>query len=504
MCGATVDTIPRGRRPAPGDDDGAALVTVVLLTSGFLALSMLIAHLAMQGILGASVDRKRLVSIAAAEAGLDTAFSLIKAGTGNRCTVTGELPGTGSVVGTYSVAVTYYDSSNATVSCDPTNGPAAGAVAATLQATGSTVNAAYSGADLALGNRKLTARLAIVESTSSGAAPTALFSEASLTVNGGTLIYDTDGNSATSLATVYTNGDFLCDNGGTEVQGAAQAPKGLATMNGGCILGGDLTASGLVYMNNSGTSVGGSAYSTADSLSMEGGAVVKGNAKVNGTITLNNSGTAIYGTQTQGAATSSFPDLRQAFPYQWYDSTVWDAAGFTQKTDLGTSCTNAFTTASAAPSSSGAKILIRGDCTLGTGTITAKTDVALFLTKGFNGALTIASDSSSVKRNVYLIVPAGSTAKPTNWTPPTSCTTGNTTLQGDTTSASSINLYIYTPCALTLVPSVSLYGQLFGGSIDPGSSSGSVIRFVDVSVPGEPTGSSAPASVTMSSRTETS
>ncbi len=499
-----MDPCGRRRGAERTDDAGTALVTVVLLTSGFLALSMLVAHLAMQGILGASVDRKRIVSIAAAEAGLDTAFSLIKAGTGNRCTVTGQLPGTGFAVGTYSVAVTYYDSSNATVSCDPTTGPASGVVSATLQSTGSTVNAAYSGAALVLGSRKLTARLAIVESTSSGAAPTALFSEASLTVSGGGLIYDTDGNAATSLATVYTNGNFYCTNGGTEIVGAVQAPKGTGTMDGGCIVRGDLTASGLVYINNSGTSVDGSVYSTANSLSMEGGSVVKGNAKVNGTITLNNSGTAIYGTQTQGAATSSFPDLRQPFPYQWYDTTVWDAAGFTQKVDVGTSCTNVASYASAAPSTAGAKIAIKGACALGSATITAKTDVALFLTNGFDGTLTIASDDPSVKRNVYLIVPAGTSAKPTNWTPPTSCSTGNTTLQGGTTSASSINLYVYTPCALTVVPAVDLYGQLFGGALDPGSSSGTVIRFVDVSVPGEPTGSSAPASVTMSSRTETS
>lgn len=84
----------------------------------------------MQGSMGSSVERKRGTAVAAAEAGLETSVSLLDAGAANRCQFTGQLAGTEPVQTSYTVLVTYYDTSNQPVACDPATGPTAGAVGA--------------------------------------------------------------------------------------------------------------------------------------------------------------------------------------------------------------------------------------------------------------------------------------------------------------------------------------------------------------------------------------
>lgn len=372
-----------------------------------------------------------------------------------------------------------------------------------------------------LGDRTLTANLDIGPGT--GSAPPsleAILSQGPLTLQNRATVDDNDGNAATGLAILHTNGAFTCDNYLTNLEASVRAPTGPVNIRYGCKVRGDVSAYGSVSVFSSEAyeenfdpddpgetaTIHGNAESSAGSLSVSGeAATLFGNATVNGTVSKSEDA-FIFGSRTQGVPTANFTSYTKQFPYQRYKAPVWNAAGFTQVFNLGTDCSSAATQASTTPVN-GQRIVILGDCAMGTSTststITARTDVALILKRGFSGKSTIASDNPAAQRNVYLIVPAGTGGMPAGWNPPASCSTGNLSLGAGTTT-SAVNLFVYTPCALSTGGSVDITGQLFGGTVSAGSSSGFTLRYVDVVVPGDsmPGRAAGTATVTITSRNE--
>lgn len=312
---------PRLRLPRR-DDGGFALIVALLATMVVLTMSGTAVALSLHNEDASALNRNQTDAIDAAEAGIDLANQQIQTSGPCNPSPTGNLSATPTA--SYSVTVTYYDSSGTQLSCPLAAGatPASAAiVSAGTSPTGSALAATQTMKEL------------VNLSPVHGAVVNAVQTHARFTANSGVDLYG-DGNG--NDADVYTDGDWTCNSGGT-FRGSVYS-QGNITLNSGCTIDGTLWAKGSVVLN-SGDTINGNVISSTSTVTLNSGVKVYGNVtSASGCTGCTGRGNVVTGTVTQES--QSGPPI-QTYPQINFNASDW--TGYTVLTYPGTvpSCSQA-------------------------------------------------------------------------------------------------------------------------------------------------------------------
>ena len=436
-----------------------ALITAVLFIMVTTLLAASAMTLSQHSLNTTAVDRKRTQSIGAAEAGIDMTLPAITGAT-PPCTAALSL-GTGPTQSSYSVVVTYYNSTGTPLLCTA-NTPVGNPVSALVASTGTTNASIY-------GNRTMDAFVKLTAITSGGFG-VAILANGPLQMSNQATI---NGNGANN-ANIYTNTSYTCANN-QMVYGNVYS-QGDITASNTCSVSGDWWAKGSVVATGNGT-VGGNVYAggattgSAGTVSM-GITSVAGSAVAKGSIspTPCGPGNRIAGTCSANGAPGAPPV--QAFPVldwnasAWTTATVANPVPFAVTDDRG-KCTGSGSrlyTDLAAMATSSTPTVFLADCPVdwGKNTWTFNTDVAVWSTGGMSSANQVTFQSSSTAaHNFYMIVPYHNFGLAAPVTCPADISFTNKTTIG--VSGAPLNVFVYTPCDMTINNNQTLNGQLYSG-----------------------------------------
>jgi hypothetical protein len=291
------------------DERGIAMITAVLISSIVLLLGVAAAGVAVHNDSQSALDRKRLQSVDAAEAGINAAnLKLQTTSTGSLpCTLSGDL-GAGPPVH-YEVTIAYYATyppTGAALACPPPQAP--------LAATYSSVGTATAGTQAP---RKMVSQVRLTPDY--GAFANTLFADTQLDVKNSLTIDGNNGNDGD----IYTNGDITCPN--TMAVAGTLYAQGQVTLSNSCNVAQDVYANGQIVMSSSAT-VGHDAISATGAIQMSSSARIGNNATAATTIQLLNSA-SVGGTRTENHPSPAPP--HQDLPTVDYDQTAWTAVGYT-------------------------------------------------------------------------------------------------------------------------------------------------------------------------------
>lgn len=519
----------------PGRDErGMALIAAVLVTMIVLSLAGIAAQIAMHNLSSSSVALKLVQASNAAEAGIDVTIADIQSGTALPVCGPQSQQALGPPTNSYyTLTITYYDSSGASLCEQSGKAPSATPASALLQSVGTT------NATDTFGDATWEAELKLTPSPSTGSGfDQALYSGGSMMFSNSATIF---GDGSSNDADVYANGDFKCTNhltnyGNVYSQGDIESTNQCGSV-------GNWWANGSICDFGNGTIVGsvtaagdvsGECNShTPGTISM-GSTVVDQGAVARSTITpwpcgTNPDGTPrdIEGSCTENTDSSSNPGPPPADPFpQWsLNTSTWTSAGYTVIDDTtgtsnpGTACptsgtgSKVYTDLAAMATAGSPPTLIYTDCQIkwsegnclkvsGICTWTFANNVAIVDLGGFNtsGAVSFQS-ASSTEHDFYMMVPFDQYTGGTNQCVGTSNGSGNISFSnkmatGGTNNADPLALMIYTPCSTTLSNSNNLVGQVYTGA-NLSVTNAYTMHFQMVPVPGyDTTGSDNPSSST--------
>lgn len=424
------------------DDSGMAMITAILVSTIVLFLTMTSVALSDHSFSAQRVDRKRVQTFHAAEAGIDHALQVLQT------TAVGSLPcaspltaslGTGPYTADYSVTFTYWSTNPATgaaMSCPLASEPKV----VFLSSVGDSSDP--------LGSRRrmeVTADLDIPINAT--AFNRSVFSEASITVvNQVTISED---------ATLFTNGDFACTNS-QSLQGNLYAQGSISLAN-SCSVSNDVWAGTNVTLANN-SSVGRDAIAGTGSVTMSGQANVRRNARAGTTITITNPAT-VNGLKIPNSPAGLPPT--STFPQVHWSALAWTSAGYTIRPY--SDCALAASDLATASSSwtertvvrvTGCRLDLRGDIT------TLANDLAIVSDWGIRFAnKTIFRSVDAAQKQLHLIVPYGSTCDAATGQ-------GNIELHNKSAIEPPIETFIYSPCTVMVTNQGVLRGQVYGGRVD--------------------------------------
>jgi hypothetical protein len=492
-------------------DEGAALLTVLLITILVTSLLGLVVAATTANLRGSSLDRKRSQTAAASEAGVDATLANLQIGAGSTlpCSLSGGVSGA-----TYAVTVAYYATyppSGSPLTCS--NGTVAGSpMAAEITSIGSG-GAAYKGAATSYGDHTMTALVRMTAGAASGPVlDKAVFSDASVTLTNAWKLMSVSG----SDSSFYTNGNFGC-NSLPNIAGSVYA-QGTASLTNSCTIAGDVWANGSITTSTANVHVGGSIKSSTGGLS-EGnhGIFVGKDIQVKTTCcggsptpkTQDGQNQTVGGTIQTGVSLPAPPS--ESFPQITYDPTAFP--GFSVQTWANWEKTNA--TANAAPSWSTA---YTGDCTAASASyslngplvspttptiidarscnlsfnaisISLKSDLTIFMSSltSSNGINVTSADGANHTIRFIVPWPTGAT------TCSTSGAGGLTFNSGGTAIPSNVQMLLYTPGQASLTNNIDFYGQIYGCSLN--ASVNVTVRYTPVGAGGGSGGTPAPYKV---------
>jgi hypothetical protein len=157
-------------------------------------------------------------------------------------------------------------------------------------------------------------------------------------------------------------------------------------------------------------------------------------------------------------------DLR--LPYVGFEQSPWTSAGFTVSTRSTWAQCDAIKTDMFTVTTPTLFFCNGSDISwYGTNVKKLKTDVAVMATGGINisGTWDVSSDTTGVTRKLWMIVPAGTGAKPATWNPPSTCTyTSGITMGNTTIIQPSVNAFLYACGSVSLAMTTGLNGQVYG------------------------------------------
>jgi len=477
------------------DETGMALISAILVTMVVTLLAIGAIETANHSLNSTVVDRKQVQSIGGAEAGIDLATNSLQSAA-PPCTLSGTLP-SGPTTSSYSVAITYYgttDGSGSALSCSAVQAGTAVPLSALLTSTGDTSAAGF-------GSRVMHA-LVHMTAVPSPAFDKAIFAQGTLTFNNKSTINGDGKNNAD----VYTNTSFTCTN--NENFYGSLYSQGDITGSNTCTTSGDWWAAGTISATGNGV-LGGSAYaggcvtpaagtctaSTANgagNISFSSNYSVAKNAIAKGTIspTPCGAGKVIQGTCSTSANHGAPPYY--SFPVVDYNALAWSQAGYTVHDFTGSSCP-AFTPATLAAYTSPAVVLTNCNVDWGKNTWTFNTDMAVFATGGFGSTNQVTFQSgSATSHNFYMIVPSHLFGTQSATT--CSSNSGNITFTNKTTIDSTTTplvSFIYTPCNVTINNNQSEVGQVYSGG-NVSITNQFTMNYKSLSVPGAVGGTGAP------------
>ena len=289
------------------EESGFALVTALMVSFVVLILGMAVVQLSLHNSNASGYDRKRVQTIAAAEAGLDYYYSYLQStgGQSPACSVTKTL--TTSPAATFTVTPTFYNSSGVVLACP-----------------------------LATGVIPASVRLRSVGVSSTGLPARAMESFATLTLTQGS----TFDNAGAIVGNTAVNFEANAQIGGDQYNDADTYTNGSISLSANSTLYGKLYAQGSVIMGSNSevkrevwangsltmqarSRIRGNATSSTSSITLQGGARIYGNAKAGTTI----SSGSIDGFRTPNSP--SGPPPSRPYPVFTFVSSDWTSAGYT-------------------------------------------------------------------------------------------------------------------------------------------------------------------------------
>lgn len=460
------------------DERGVAMIVALLVTFVVFLLSFYVVNLAIHDVDQSSYDRRRLLSVNAAEAGVNDYYaylgSFLRGSTQSelttiQCSLSASVS-TGPNLASYTATIEFFNSSGGVVSCPPPSGAVPAAVR--IRSTGHAptglprVMESYAQVVPVYGGNKAALLSGATTSLSQ-----------KMTVNG----YDGSDADAYFLGnlTVSNNETF---SGNLYVQGSV-------TLDNSTTIDGTLWALNNISMTKGSSTVSGNAYSTNGSITISNPAVIYGEAKAKTTIA---STSQIRGTSYPNTSGIATPPT-QPFPSLPYDLTKWTNAGF-QLADG-----QAFTTCAAAkswltnpanlPSNPVAGVnydyVLRlqpspgCDLSFGTGDIVnLPGNVAILTDCGITMSNHPVFQSVNGNHSLYLIsvsgtCPAGGSK---------AISTANQVEFNNLTSPDRLDVFIYSEGAVTLANLSAMNGQVYGKPVT--ASNQTTLNYVPVYVPG--------------------
>lgn len=478
------------------DEQGVAMVVAVMVSFVILLLSLVVISQSIHNTNESAYDRNRLLSISAAEAGINNFFSFLQSPPANWTSASGAtwvpcsgaaMTMTGTVgsspLSTYQVTPTYFaDSAGTQASTCPAGGYFTNSVyprAVELSSMGQ-VNGGVSrylqtflrlapnlaGAQAAIvvdgtGGLNLVNSLTLLGSGSSN--------DADIYVNNGPLSLS---NSATLYGNVYVGG------------GCATPSVCTVTMGNGATIRKDLWAAGGITLNNPAT-ISGNAISSTGSMTNGGssGGTIEQNATTAGTIS-----PSIVVNGVSSPNTSSPLPPTQPLPQITWNSTDWTnppdgSAPYTiQQYTTGTSsdCTNAKSYLLNPANLTGNKVVyISAVCNISFGS----TDAVNFqgnLAIVTNGSVTMGGNMTWTKTtsgvgNLYFIDLYRSGLN---------CSTGSYNItDGNNITYANVNVFMYSPCTVNISNRNTFSGQVMSTTVNV--TNNETITFQPIVVPGQ-------------------
>lgn len=440
------------------EERGMAMVVALLVSFVVLMLSTVVVAQSIHALNGSGYDRQRLLSVNAAEAGVDywweyvqntalTSFSPCNTSTGT-LTKTGTLS-SGPSAATYSATATFYSSDGSTkLSCPFTdsNPPTYMRVLSTGAVAGASSR-----------DMESFGRLTAIRGGFGGA----------VISNLGTSFgnnFQINGQSGNDGDVYILNGNLSISNSPV-IYGSVYVPNGTLTMTNTAQIKGNAWANGTISMVAT-NSIQGWAKSTTGNIT---GGSVGGDATAGGSsITSTVAGTKYPNTNPGAVPTQSFPQITSS-------TTPWTSAGYTlcDATCYGSmagtdNCAKAYnwinSTTSGWSTSGYTNVVIRiaTTCTFqnnNNDTNTVRGNLAILSDGSFNLRLlnNWNGTSSSVKKMFFVSVYTGAAC---------SGTTKNITVSNNTNFNSYTNVFFYTPCTATMGNTNAFSGQVIAGTVN--------------------------------------
>lgn len=476
------------RRTGRGERGSAMIIAVmVMLVGGLLAITTFAE--ALHSVSSTSVDRDRVQAVAAAEAGLDQAFSTLQGASSLPC-ASGPVAtvniNDAPIAASASYTLTYYDAYPPGLSPPDTNctsGVQGGSPQAVEVTSTGTVNSA------ATGKRTMQSLVRLIPAASPNLTD-AIFTQNSLTFGNAFTINGQQGQG--NNASVYLNGSnnltsVSCPNGAA-IYGSVYLPQTGISLANSCHVLGDVWVYGDASASNN-VLVDGAVKSSHGNISLANGSLVHG-ALAAGTVTpaCGTGNTNVIGPCASNATVGAVPV--QSFPDIDYNATTapaWSGAGFTRY-DGNDNCTSAplgQTTVYqdiAAMSTVTTPTVIYTTCALSftnNTNLTTSADLAIFAEGGITTTNHFSLTPADGKvHNLYMIVPYSQAPY---------CPQGDISLSNNTSFVASPTSYMdvlfYTPCDFTSSQNSTFYGQIYAGGQATFTNSFTE-NFVPMSVPG--------------------
>jgi Tfp pilus assembly protein PilX len=457
------------------DEEGMAMVISLLVAFVVLLLSVYVVQLGVHNVGQSGYDRSRLISVTAAESGIDDYYSYLNSFTTKgtpdlttlQCSITNnDLSGPNA--STYTASVTFYNSGGTALACPPPSGtiPASVRITSVGSTSGQASRKMESYATLA----------SIIGGTSS-----AVFSNGSTTLNNKLNVNGYQG----SDGDVYVNGNLDVSQAMT-FSGSAYV-QGSATISNSTTVDGTLWAKNAITMSGQ-SLVTGDATSSQGNISISNPAHIAGNAKAMGTIA---STSLIQGTSSPSTSGLADPPT-QTFPLLTFDSTqqsAWTNAGWdtTSHTYSGASaCTNAQVFLTGLSSNVGPyKYVVR----INTACQLALSGLSLMM----NGDLAVITDGSICMTNLNTFQATGGVRQlmmivQKNATNSSKCSdnssisVSNLTNFNDLSGDNQLQTFLYSPYQINLSNNSGLTGQVYGSPVNAVNQT--TLNYVPVFVPG--------------------
>jgi len=431
-------------------DDGSALLVAIMTVGVCLSLALVGVGVAQSANRSSGVDRQRLVAVNAAEAGVDSAYTAIQAGSlAPPCSLSSANLRSGPDVAGYATSVTYYDAAGAVMSC-----PVMGVPVKALIRSTATTNTLGGG-----GSHGVRTMEALVNMTpvNGNSLSNAIYANGSLSFDNKTTITGDTGPDAN----VYSNADFACAN--NENFAGSIYSQGNITMQGSCALAGNIWAqTGIAHSSSWNGSVAGFAKAGGGDISLnQGPGTVTGNLYASGSIAYGGCGSSgkCFTNGSPGAPPAQpFPIIRgDAATLATWAAGSATVAPYTVYTD--NNCGSIASNIVNMYAKKGSNTLVSTSCLVNlTSDVTLKNDLAIFTSGGLTtGKLTMSSAVAGVRHNVHFIVPYDSVA----YLP---CSSPVLDTDKGFNMSDDIALFIYSPCAITYRNQSTHVGQIYGGS----------------------------------------
>jgi hypothetical protein len=439
-----------------GDERGVALVVALLVSFVVLLLGTAVVSLSLHNLDASGYDRRRLLSVGAAEAGIDSYYETIERTPPSNLPCT--LPGTvssGPSTATYEASIEFYDVNENEIACPPSG---TNAVAAMITSTGRA------------GTLARTMQSYVRMSPIYGGWSAAIFANTPTTIGQRMTINSASGTEGD----IFVNGDLTLNNNisisGSLYVSPAGAATGALTLSNQASIQSTVWANGNVTMST-GATVAGDVTSSTGNISVSNPATIQGDATAAGTV---GSASQISGLITPGYTQG--PPLGQALPQIGWtpaEQQEWINAGYTIVPVP--SCTAAKTfiaTVSSNPLDTG-NYVVRVTSLIGTPCkITYDQNSP---TTNVRGNLAIITDGAIEMKNKVVWQAVGGDHKLfliSAYRSGLSCSTGtydvttsNNTDFLNTAGADLLDVFFYSPCTVSLSNQNAFRGQVFAQTV---------------------------------------